>query len=104
MGWQERVAAYKTLRKRAELMRKIRDKDHVGNEQPLFRYLGEEGTTGSIALTPNHLSEVDYIDQLIVSEQQQAKMGWQERVAAYKTLRKRAELMRKIRDKDPCWE
>ena len=53
-----------------------------------------------IALKPNPLSEVDYIDQLIVSEEQQVKLGWQERVAAYKALRKRAELMRKIKDSD----
>ena len=51
-----------------------------------------------IALKPNPLSEVDYIDQLIKSEEQQGKLGWQERVSAYKTLRKRAALMRKIKD------
>ena len=53
-----------------------------------------------IALKPNPLSEVDYIDQLIVSEEQHAQMGWQDRVAVYKSLRKRAALMRKIKDKD----
>lgn len=51
-----------------------------------------------IALKPNPLSEVDYIDQLIKSEEQQGKLGWQDRVTAYKVLRKRADLMRKIKD------
>ncbi len=51
-----------------------------------------------IALKPNPLSEVDYIDLLIQSEEQQCRHGWMERVAAFKTLRKRASLMRKIKD------
>ena len=53
-----------------------------------------------IALKPNPLSEVDYIDQLIISEEQNGKVGWQKRIKAYKALRKRAELMHKIKDHD----
>ena len=51
-----------------------------------------------IALKPNPLSEVDYIDQLILSEEQNRKVGWQKRIKAYKALRKRAELMHRIKD------
>ena len=54
-----------------------------------------------IALKPNPLSEVDYIDQLIVSEEQQCRLGWTDRVKAYKVLRKRAALMRKIKTHQP---
>ncbi len=51
-----------------------------------------------IALKPNPLSEVDYVDLLIKSEEQQGKRGWSDRVSSYKILRKRASLMRKIKD------
>ena len=54
-----------------------------------------------IALKPNPLSEVDYIDKLIASEELQHKPGWLERVNAYKQLRKRAELLRQIKTHDP---
>ena len=50
-----------------------------------------------IALKPNPLSETDYIDQLITSEEQQGKMGWQKRVKAFKEVRKQAELMQKVK-------
>ncbi len=51
-----------------------------------------------IALKPNPLSEVDYIDLLIQSEEKQGRQGWMERVISFKVLRKRASLMRKIKD------
>lgn len=53
-----------------------------------------------IALKPNPLSEVDYIDQMIASEEQQAFAGWKNRVQGYKLLRKKATLMRKIKTHD----
>ena len=46
-----------------------------------------------IALKPNPLSEVQYIDTLIQSEQEQRRPGFIERVKALKELRREAELM-----------
>ena len=49
-----------------------------------------------IALKPNPLNEVDYLDLLIKSEQQEAKYGWQDRVRKLKEFRKDAELYQKV--------
>ena len=46
-----------------------------------------------IALKPNPLSEVQYIDTLIQSEEEQGKTGFIERVKALKELRREAELI-----------
>ena len=48
---------------------------------------------GEIALKPNPLSEVQYIDTLIQSEEEQGKTGFIERVKALKELRREAELI-----------
>ena len=47
---------------------------------------------GEIALKPNPLTEVEYIDLLIESEKQEAKPGYQERIKYYQDVRKRAQL------------
>jgi len=54
----------------------------------------------AIALRPDPLSHVDYIDQLIRSEQQGAKPGWKERVSQLEEIRKQAEQMSKIADEE----
>ena len=46
-----------------------------------------------IALKPNPLSTVDYIDTLIVAEEEQSKEGFKERIQALKELRKEADLL-----------
>ena len=46
-----------------------------------------------IALRPNHLTEVEYIDILIESEKQEARHGWSERVTALYEGRKQAEML-----------
>ena len=51
-----------------------------------------------IALKRNPLSEVDYIDKLIISEEDQGKIGWQTRVKALKALRERALIIRKVEE------
>ena len=51
-----------------------------------------------IALKPNPLTEVDFIDQLIKSEKQKDLRRRSDQVAAYKILHKQAVLLRKIKD------
>ena len=49
-----------------------------------------------IALRPNHLTEVDYIDILIESEKCEAKPRWLERVQALEGVRRQAEIVTKL--------
>ena len=50
-----------------------------------------------IALKPNPtITEVEYINVLIKSKEQEQKLGWQEEVSALKKLRETAELQHKI--------
>ena len=49
-----------------------------------------------IALKPNPLSTVEYIDILISSEENEAHPGWQERVEQYRAVRKQVEYMKKL--------
>ncbi|KAK8720265.1 hypothetical protein OTU49_013464 [Cherax quadricarinatus] len=51
-----------------------------------------------IALKPNPLSTVEYIDILIESEQSEAHPGWKSRVNQLKDVRKEAEYIQKIAD------
>ena len=53
-----------------------------------------------IALKPNPMTEVEYIDLLIESEKSEKKTGYKERIAAYMKMRKQAELMGKMTDKE----
>jgi hypothetical protein len=48
----------------------------------------------AIALRPNPLSDLDYIDLLIESEKSERKYGWEQRLKLYYKMRKEAELMR----------
>ncbi|XP_077772729.1 uncharacterized protein LOC144324970 [Podarcis muralis] len=54
-----------------------------------------------IALKPNPLSTPEYIDLLILSEEQELKPGYQERIRSLKEVRKVAELIQKIANKEP---
>ena len=49
-----------------------------------------------IALKPNPLDELKYIDLLIQSEEDQQKPGYKSRVAQYQNIRKNAQLMKKV--------
>ena len=51
-----------------------------------------------IALKPNPLTEVEYIDLLIKSEEQQKKPGWKKRVDYFYQVRKQAEVLAKVKD------
>ncbi|XP_066967854.1 uncharacterized protein [Macrobrachium rosenbergii] len=52
-----------------------------------------------IALKPNPLSTVEYIDVVIESEKSQARPGWQVRTSQLLNVRKQAEYLKKIVDK-----
>ncbi|XP_039373365.1 uncharacterized protein LOC120392694 [Mauremys reevesii] len=54
----------------------------------------------AIALKPNPLSTPEYIDLLIMSEQQELKPGYQERIKSLKEVREVAEIVRKIANKE----
>lgn len=49
-----------------------------------------------IALKPDPLTEIDYLDLLIEAEQVEAKQGWKERVNHYTKIRKNAEMLKKV--------
>lgn len=51
-----------------------------------------------IALRPNPLSDIEYIDLLIESETRTHKTGWQNRVKQYEKLRQDAEVLKKVPD------
>ncbi|CAI5789318.1 Stonustoxin subunit alpha [Podarcis lilfordi] len=55
----------------------------------------------AIALKPNPLSTPEYIDLLIMSEEQELKPGYQERIRSLKEVREVAELIQKIANKEP---
>ena len=49
-----------------------------------------------IALRPNPLSDIEYIDLLIESEKREHNYGWQSRVRQYEKIRKEAQVLKKI--------
>ena len=54
----------------------------------------------AIALRPNPLSDLDYIDLLIVCEKNERKYGWKERCKLFDKMRKEAELMKEAIDEN----
>ena len=48
-----------------------------------------------IALKPNPLTEIEYLDLLIQCEESEAKPGYQHRVAQYRKIRQDAEILQK---------
>lgn len=48
-----------------------------------------------IALRPNPLSDIDYIDLLIESEKNERKYGWENRIKLFKKMREESELVAK---------
>ena len=53
-----------------------------------------------ITLKPNPLTEVEYIDLLIKSEEQQKKPGWKNRVDYFYQVRQQAQLLSKMKDQN----
>ena len=50
-----------------------------------------------IALKPNPLTEVEYIDLLIESEKSEKKPGWQHRIQHFQKIREQADIMTKMK-------
>ena len=50
-----------------------------------------------IALKPNPLSTVDYIDLLIQTEENEAKPGWKDRIKSLQEIRKQAEIITDVK-------
>lgn len=81
-------------RLKAEVERRYQDAlDKICKAQQILKRLDE------IALRPNPLSEVEYIDLLIQSEEDQAKSGYKKRIQCLQKVRKEAELLSKMKDK-----
>ena len=53
-----------------------------------------------IALKPNPLTEVEYIDLLIDSEKQEARIGWRDRVQYYEAAKEQARVTAEVRRMD----
>ena len=51
---------------------------------------------GEIALKPNSLTEIEYLDLLIQSEKEEAKPGWQRRIEQYRKIRERALILKHV--------
>lgn len=60
-------------------------------QQSLFRL-------DEIALKPNPLTQVQYLELLIESEKNEAKPGWKKRVEYYEEARRQAEILSKVKD------
>ncbi|PFX22219.1 Stonustoxin subunit alpha [Stylophora pistillata] len=51
-----------------------------------------------IALKPNPLTQVQYLELLIESEKNEAKPGWRQRVEYYEEAKRQAEILSKVKD------
>ena len=51
-----------------------------------------------IALKPNPLTQLQYLELLIESEKNEAKPGWQKRVHYYEEAKRQAEMLSKVKD------
>ena len=51
-----------------------------------------------IALKPNPLTQIEYLELLIESENNEAKPGWKQRVQYYEEAKRQAEILFKVKD------
>ena len=51
-----------------------------------------------IALKPNPLTQIEYLELLIESEKNEAKEGWKQRVHYYEEAKRQAEILAKVKD------
>ena len=58
------------------------------------------GRLHKIALKPNPLTEVDFLDLLIESEKQQADPGWSHRVKYYESAKQQAVMLQRLQTKE----
>ena len=113
---------YDDLKKRYETAKSSKNKTQsmiVANEQILMKLQAEVYSLldevrfsihrlDEIALRPNPLSDIEYIDLLIESEKREHKHGWKERIHQYERIRKEAQVLKKIpkvstKEKSKSW-
>ena len=113
---------YDDLKKRYETAKSSKNKTRsmiVANEQILMQLQAEVYSLldevrfsvhrlDEIALRPNPLSDIEYIDLLIESEKREHKHGWKERIRQYEQIRKEAQVLKKIpkvstKEKSKSW-
>ena len=64
--------------------------EHIEQAQQSLERLNE------IALKPDPLTEIEYIDLLIESEKQEKKSGFMERIEAFQVVRKQALILKDV--------
>ena len=101
---------YEELKKKYEIAQKEAEKHKsvLGKVKTAFTSLGQDVMTmvhdvrcyinklNDIALRPNPLSDKDYIDLLIESEESEKKYGWEQRIKLFYKLREEAELVEQM--------
>lgn len=100
---------YEELKRKYEIAQKGEQKQRtvLGKVKNAFTSLGSKvmkmvndvrcyiNKLNEIALRPNPLSDIDYIDLLIESEKNERKYGWEKRVKLFQKMREESELMAK---------
>ena len=113
---------YDDLKKRYETAKSGKNKTQsmiVANEQILMQLQAEVYSLldevrfsihrlDEIALRPNPLTDIEYIDLLIESEKREHKHGWKDRIRQYERIRKEAQVLKKIpkvstKEKSKTW-
>ena len=86
---KEKVSATKEKKEEALSQVQVHVYGLIEKIQQSLKHLTE------IALKPNPLTEIEYLDLLIQCEESEAKPGYQHRVAQYRKIRKDAEILQK---------
>ena len=91
---------------KAEELLKVLEKDVEDNEKIVLQRVDTVARCiqklDEIALRPNPFSTPQYIDLIIDAEQQEKRLGFQERIESLKKLRQMAIIQSKIKNKSPC--
>ena len=86
-----------------KMVKKITEEKHEIEKQ-VYAHIQEARkcleNLDEIALKPNPLSEVQYIELLIQAEKLTPKLGWEERVYQYERAKKVAQMMAQIKNND----
>lgn len=97
---KQRYESAKQGKEKVEEMMQIKEKKLADLQSAVYAII--EKVTNSIkrldeiALKPNPLTEIEYLDLLIQTEEMEAKPGWDRRVKQYQAIRKDAELLKKV--------
>ncbi len=96
---KKRYESAKTKKEKVKETIQVKEKMLQRMQIEIFSLIEEVSNSierlNDIALKPNPLSELEYIDILIQSEQSEANPGWQRRVDLYQKLRKEAKILKK---------